>query len=144
MLKPLSGLSGSGGTATMSAEAGKNSFVTVKSLEDLTARIEAANGGPVMLDFYADWCVDCKRMEKYTFPEAPVVNALQNVTLLKADVTANDAVDQALMKELGVIGPPAILFFGPNGQELRQYRLIGYKKPAAFVEHIERVYPAAL
>ena len=82
-------------------------------------------------------------MEKYTFPEAPVVNALKNVTLLKADVTANDAIDQALMKELGVIGPPAILFFGPDGKELRQFRLIGYKKPAAFVEHIERVYPDA-
>lgn len=142
VLKPLSGL---GGTSAVSAttEASKNAFQKIKSLDDLEGRLSAANGAPIMLDFYADWCVDCKRMEKYTFPEAPVVNALQNVTLLKADVTANDAVDQALMKELGVIGPPAILFFGPDGKELRQYRLIGYKKPAAFVEHIERVYPDA-
>jgi thioredoxin:protein disulfide reductase len=95
-----------------------------------------AAGRTVMLDFYADWCVDCKRMERYTFPEPVVRAALDGKVLLKADVTANDAEDRELMNRYGIFGPPAILFFGPDGDELRGYRLLGYVPAQRFAEHV--------
>ena len=89
-------------------------------------------GQPLMLDFYADWCVACKEMEKYTFPDPLVHAALAGFVLLKADVTANDDLDQALMQRLGIIGPPATLFY-VDGGERRDLRLFGFEKAALFV-----------
>jgi thiol:disulfide interchange protein DsbD len=133
-LQPLAGLVG----AHPSEHALE--FRTIKSAADLDREVAAANaaGKPVMFDFYADWCVSCKEMERDTFSQATVHDALSNFVLLKADVTANDAVDQALMQHFGIIGPPATLFFN-RGSEQRALRLIGFEPGAAFVERVHRV-----
>ena len=91
-----------------------------------------------MLDFYADWCPTCKEMERFTFPDPGVQAALKGLLLLKADVTENDAVDQALMKRFDIFGPPAILFF-VRGKEHREYRLVGFVDAENFVDHIRKV-----
>ena len=139
-LQPLKGVgfSGSGGPA---ANVGAVEFRKIKSLDDLRAELTAVDQ-PGMLDFYADWCVDCKRMDKYTFPEPPVVAAMAGGIAMKADVTANDAVDQALMREFNIIGPPAILFFDAQGREMPRFRVIGYQRPEEFAAHVRRAYEA--
>lgn len=109
-------------------------FVRIKSLDDLNAQVASAGaaGKTVMLDFYADWCVSCKEMEKYTFPSEPVRAALANTVWLQADVTANDATDQALLKHFGIFGPPTIAFYGSDGAERSNYRVVGFMKSAEF------------
>lgn len=134
-LRPLQAISIAGGKT--SAEAALE-FVPVKGVEGLRQAMAGASGRPVMLDFYADWCVDCKIMERRTFVDPGVRNALAGVVLLRADVTANDGLDQELLKQLGLFGPPAILFFGADGMELRPFRVIGYTGPEAFTRHIRQ------
>jgi thiol:disulfide interchange protein DsbD len=114
-------------------------FKRIKSVDDLDREIAAARsaGKPLMLDFYADWCVSCKEMEKYTFTEPAVAAALADYVLLQADVTANDAQDQALMQRFGIIGPPMSLFFR-DGAERRALRLTGFEKAEAFVERVHK------
>ena len=90
-----------------------------------------------MLDFYADWCVSCKEMEKFTFTKPEVHQALAGFVLLKADVTANDDADQALLKRFGLFGPPATIFFS-DAQEQRALRLIGFENATAFAERVGR------
>ena len=99
-----------------------------------TARISAANaeGKTVMLDFFATWCSSCKEMEHYTFPQPAVREALANTVWLQADVTANDATDQALLTHFGIFGPPTIAFYGTDGVERRQFRVVGYMKAGEF------------
>ncbi len=135
--QPLAGLGSGASPAPASAEAG---FRPVKTLADVRREVDsaAATGRGVMLDFYADWCVDCKRMEKYTFAEPAVQAALGDMLLLKADVTANDARDRELMNHFGIFGPPATLFF-VGGDELRPLRLIGFMPPEEFTEHVQRI-----
>ena len=87
-----------------------------------------------MLDFYADWCVSCKEMEKYTFTDPAVQATLKNVVLLRANVTANDTDDQALMKRFGIIGPPTIAFYGADGHERAPYRVVGFMKAPEFAD----------
>jgi len=115
-------------------------FQRIKSLDDLNAQVVAANsaGKTVMLDFYADWCVSCKEMEKYTFPTAEVRNALANTVWLQADVTANDDIDKALQKHFGIVGPPSIMFYGKDGTERREFRVVGFMKPADFAPLVAR------
>ena len=109
-------------------------FERIKSLQDLDARVAAASaaGKPVMLDFYADWCVSCKEMEKFTFPDETVRTALANAVWLQADVTANDETDQALLKHFNIYGPPTIAFYGADGIERTRYRVVGFMKTAEF------------
>ncbi len=109
-------------------------FITVKSVAELAHEVQAAQaaGRPVMLDFYADWCVSCKEMEKYTFPDPAVRSALSQAVLLRADVTANDEQDQALLKQFGIFGPPTIAFYGADGQERSHFRVVGFMKAAEF------------
>jgi thiol:disulfide interchange protein DsbD len=95
-----------------------------------------------MLDFYADWCVECKRMERNTFPDPGVQALLDSFQLLQTDVTANDDTDQRLMKAFEVIGPPAILFFDQNGNEMKAWRLVGYFDPEEFSSHLQQVLNA--
>ena len=95
-----------------------------------------------MLDFYADWCVECIRMERNTFPEPPVRALLEQLQPLQADVTANDAVDRELMQHFDIIGPPAILFFDRSGDEMKDFRLFGYFTPEEFSAHLQRVMDA--
>jgi thiol:disulfide interchange protein DsbD len=133
-LQPLKGVAFAGGEGKPAAHL---EFDRIKTTSDLDQAIAAANaqGRPVMLDFYADWCVYCKQMERNTFPEPAVLQALANVTTLQADVTANDDADKALLGRFGIPAPPAILFFGTNGEERRNYRLLGYMGPEEFASH---------
>jgi thiol:disulfide interchange protein DsbD len=119
-------------------------FRRIKSLADLESAVAQANAAnkPAMLDFYADWCVECIRMERNTFPEPEVQALLAQLQPLQADVTPNDEVDQALMQKFGIIGPPAILFFDRQGNEMPAYRLVGYFKPDAFAAQLQRVIDA--
>ena len=137
-LRPLEGFRSMGGPLV---ERNHIEFRRIKSLDDLDRALASDSQG-TMLDFYADWCVECKRMERNTFPE-PGVSALMNqLQVLQADVTANDATDQALMKAFGIIGPPAILFFNRQGEEMRAYRLVGYFTPEEFSDHLQKVVSA--
>ena len=108
-------------------------FTRVKSVAELDAAIQSANGKIVMLDFYADWCTSCKEMEKLTFTEDKVKTALADVVLLQADVTENNENDQALLKRFGLFGPPGIIFFDKAGAELKT-RVIGYKNADDFTQ----------
>jgi thiol:disulfide interchange protein DsbD len=131
-LRPLAGLRGGAAQAELP-------FRKIKSTADLDREVAAAQaaGRPLMLDFYADWCVSCKEMERDTFPDPRVQAALGEFVLLKADVTANDALDQALMSRLGIVGPPATLYF-VDGAERRGLRLFGFEAPAAFAARAQQ------
>ncbi len=120
----------------------KLDFKPVKGIEGLERELQraAAQGKPVMLDFYADWCISCKEMERYTFSDPAVQAALSKGVLLKADVTANDEADKALLKKFRLIGPPAMLFFDEQGQEQRALRLVGFMEADAFRAHVERAF----
>ncbi|MFM8585322.1 MAG: protein-disulfide reductase DsbD [Gammaproteobacteria bacterium] len=109
-------------------------FTVIKTVDDLDRAIAAAAAGgrPAMLDFYADWCVSCKEMERYTFTDAAVQASLANAVLLKADVTANDEADQALLRRFEIFGPPTIAFWGSDGVERKNYRVVGFMKADEF------------
>jgi len=130
------------GTLSASYAAGEKktglTFIRIKSLAELQQQLQAASEKkqPVMLDFYADWCISCKEMEAYTFTNAKVKQKLGQFVLLQADVTANTAEDQALLKQFNLVGPPAILFFGTDRQEQAQYRVIGYQEAETFLAGI--------
>ncbi len=138
-LKPLEPLIGRSvfDAGTGVANTRQLSFQRVDSVDALNAAIKAAQGRPVMLDFYADWCVSCKEMEHFTFSDVNVQLRLKNVVLLQADVTANNAQDKALMKQFGLFGPPGILFFDDQGQEKAAVRVIGYQNPTAFLNSLD-------
>ncbi len=91
-----------------------------------------------MLDYYADWCISCKELEKFTFTDPGVIAALDNVMLLKTDVTANDAADQALMNRFKLFGPPTIQFFGPDGRERVSFRVVGFMDAESFKAHVQQ------
>jgi thiol:disulfide interchange protein DsbD len=112
-------------------------FRTIKSVADLQREITQAKseGKTVLVDFSAKWCVSCKEMEKYTFTDTAVKTALDRTVLLRADVTDNDAEDQALLKHMGIIGPPTIAFYGVNGEERANYRVVGFMKADTFASH---------
>jgi thiol:disulfide interchange protein DsbD len=143
-LQPLAGIGAPAGSAadgnTTTAHAIE--FRRIKSSADLDREIAAATaaGKTVLLDFYADWCVSCKEMEKYTFPQADVQEALKGTVKLQADVTANDEVDQALMQRFGILGPPSILFFGRDGVEKPDYRVVGFKPAEEFAPHVRQAF----
>ncbi len=141
LLTPLKGLAGSpvvmsNGTAVASGHLNFRNIKGIDGLEQALA-LAKANGQHVMLDFSADWCISCKEMENFTFADGQVQNALKKVLLLKADVTDNDAADQALLKNFGIFGPPAIMFFDKNSQEQRNYRVVGFMNAEKFTAHIQ-------
>lgn len=109
-------------------------FQPIHSLADLDRAIAAAHaaGQGVVVDFTAAWCTSCKEMERYTFTDPSVHAALAHSVLLRADVTDDNADDRALLKRLGIIGPPTIAFYGPDGQERPAMRVVGYMKADAF------------
>ncbi len=119
-------------------------FDTVGSLKELRAAIDgaAAEGRPVMLDFYADWCVECVRYERSTFESPQVAEVLQrhDVMLLQVDVTRQTKAHKKLQRHFGIIGPPAIMFFNQQGQELKASRVAGYLNPAKFSDHVRQVF----
>ncbi|MEC5399360.1 protein-disulfide reductase DsbD [Uliginosibacterium sp. H1] len=133
-LAPLSGLQGS--TAQAHPQ-----FERIKTVADLDARLQGASR-PVMLDFYADWCVSCKEMERFTFADAAVAKQLEGFTLLQADVTANDDADQALLKRFGLFGPPGIIFFDAQGREVDGLRVIGFMGATRFGQVLDEATTA--
>jgi thioredoxin:protein disulfide reductase len=105
---------------------------------DLAVHTAASSGQAVLLDFYADWCTSCKEMERYTFTNPKVREALSRMTLLRADVTANNSDDQALLKRFSIFGPPTIAFYGDDGRERSNYRVVGYMPADAFATLLSR------
>jgi len=140
-LRPLTGIQSMTGGATAEKH---TEFNRIKSVEELQQSLTkaSASGKGAMLDFYADWCVECKRMERNTFTDEGVQDLFDRFRLLQTDVTANDPIDQALMKSFDIIGPPAILFFDRTGAEMTAYRLVGYFEPEEFIDHLNRVLAA--
>lgn len=110
----------------------KPEFIAINSLDQLNNIIASNKEKPIMLDFYADWCVACLEFEKFTFTDKEVSTLMQRYILLKADVTDNNLNDKALMKRFNIFGPPAILFFNNSGDEVKQIRTIGFKNPKDF------------
>jgi len=133
-LQPLAGLRGT----AVAAEEKKPAFEPVRSLAELDARLAVVDR-PVMLDFYADWCVSCKEMERYTFADPAVRAKLAGFTLLKADVTANTPEDKALLARFGLYGPPGIIFFAPGGKEIAGLRVVGFQEAGDFLKQLQRV-----
>jgi thiol:disulfide interchange protein DsbD len=112
-------------------------FQRIKSSAELDAILAQSNGKIAMLDFYADWCVSCKEMEKLTFVESRVKAQLDQMLLLQVDVTANNADDKALLKRFGLFGPPGIIFFGTDGKEISNTRVIGYQSAEKFLKSLD-------
>ena len=114
----------------------KAEFTRVKSVADLDAAIARANGKTVMLDFYADWCVSCKEMEKLTFSDPRIKSTFADMVLLQADVTANDEDDKAMLRRFKLFGPPGIIFFDKQGREVQGRRVIGYQDADKFLRSL--------
>jgi thiol:disulfide interchange protein DsbD len=127
-LRPLAGIAG-----PAAAPATALPWVRVASSADLDQRLRSP-GRPVMLDFYADWCVSCKEMEKFTFSDPKVRAVLDGMVLLQADVTASTQSDRALLKRFSLFGPPGIVFFDAQGREIKGLRVIGYQNAERFAK----------
>lgn len=133
-LAPLSHLRG------QAVAASETPFVRIRSGAELDAALSQNAAGPrqpVMLDFYADWCVSCKEMERFTFSDPRVKEKFGNMLLLQIDVTANNADDRAMLKRFGLFGPPGIMFFDAQGRELPQRRVIGYQNAERFLQTLQ-------
>ena len=112
-------------------------FTRIRDLAELDQRLKTADGKIVMLDFYADWCVSCKEMERFTFSDPAVQSRLKSAIVLQADVTANSPSDKALLKKFGLYGPPGILFFDANGREMIEFRVVGYQSAEQFQDTLQ-------
>ncbi|WP_423597484.1 protein-disulfide reductase DsbD [Roseateles sp. MS654] len=134
-LKPLAGVLASGRGEAAGTAGSLVSFRKVTSVAELDEALRTA-GKPVMLDFYADWCVSCKEMERFTFTDARVQGKLAGALLLKADVTENNAQDRELLKRFRLFGPPGTIFFDPQGRELTGVRVIGFQDAERFLQSL--------
>jgi thiol:disulfide interchange protein DsbD len=119
-------------------------FQNIASVADLRREVQAAAAAhqAVMLDIDADWCTSCKEMQRYTFTDPRVRQALQSVRLLRANVTANSADDQALLHEFQIFGPPTIAFYDTQGHEQQRFRVVGYMKAASFAALLHQALTA--
>ncbi|RXJ85593.1 thiol:disulfide interchange protein [Arcobacter sp. CECT 8985] len=124
-------------TKAISYTASELSWKKVKNIEELNQAIKNSSK-PVILDFYADWCVACKELEEVTFKNKEVISKLKNFTLLKADVTNNTKDDKELQKKFGIFGPPGIIFWDKNNNEIKVAKIIGYKNPAEFLRILQQ------
>jgi len=140
LIQPLRGLSASIGNSNQSVQ--HVVFRQIKGREGLQLALNDSvrQNRTTMLDFYADWCISCKEMEKYAFTHPEVLAALGDASTLQADVTDNDKIDTELMSSLGIYGPPAILFFDANGQEIRHRRVVGEMSGEQFAAHVVATY----
>ncbi len=142
IFQPLSGLTAPAvQTASQSAASNEPLFKRVTTSAELDAAIQAAagSGKPLLLDFYADWCVSCKEMERFTFTDAQVQARLAGMVKVQADVTANNAEHQALLKRFRLFGPPGIIFFDKNGKEINGLRVIGFQNAEKFAGMLDEV-----
>ena len=112
-------------------------FTRIKTVSDLDAALAGAKGRPALVDFYADWCVSCKEMEKFTSSEPKVQAQMNQMLLLQVDVTANDGADKEMLKRFGLFGPPGIIFFDPQGREIQGRRVIGYQNSESFLQSLK-------
>lgn len=142
-LKPLNSIN-IGGGEYVAAETGHLDFKRIKTVADFERELAAANaaGRPVMLDFYADWCVSCIEMEEFTFTKPEVHTALEDAVLLQADVTKADEQDRALLKRFGSFGPPTIVFFTADGEWRSAYDVVGFMPADEFAPHVRRALAA--
>ena len=124
---------------TGAAPAQPLAFTRIKTVAQLDAALAATDGRTAMLDFYADWCVSCKEMEKLTFVDPAVKARLANTVLLQVDVTANDGDDRAMLKRFGLFGPPGIILFDRQGREIPDSRVIGYQDANKFLGSLSRL-----
>lgn len=138
LLQPLDVFKrGAVGTAVAAEQQGP-AFQTVNNVAELDARLAAAKAGgqAVLLDFYADWCVSCKEMERFTFSDPKVQARLQEMVLLKADVTQNTEADKALLRRFNLFGPPGLIFWNRAGQQ-SDFKVIGFEKADKFLASID-------
>jgi thiol:disulfide interchange protein DsbD len=135
VLQPLSGLRATAGAPVQEHAV---TFQRVASIAELDAAVAAAKGKTVMLDFYADWCVSCKEMERYTFTDPAVQSRMAGMTKLQADVTTGSADHQALLRRFRLFGPPGIVFFDPAGREIQGLRVIGFQSAEKFAAVLDQ------
>jgi thiol:disulfide interchange protein DsbD len=149
-LRPLAVLAARGAAAASTGNVSNSAstapqsdltFAPVRSSNELDQAVKTASQ-PAMLDFYADWCVSCKEMEKFTFRDARVQAKLKQMNLLRADVTANNTDDQTLLKRFGLFGPPGIIFFDPAGKEV--LRVVGYESADKFLRSLDKASGAGV
>ena len=139
LLQPLASLRTQLGVSPISTTQPPISFARINSTQELDQRLKSLNGKPALLDFYADWCVSCKEMEKFTFTDPQVASKMAEFVLLQVDVTRNSNQDKELMKRFSLFGPPGIIFFDEKGQEIPGARVIGFQGPEKFLENLRRV-----
>ena len=132
-LRPLSGVFNQSAQTEVTALP----FKRVKNIIELEQAIQANHNQRIMLDFYADWCVACKELEQFTFSDRDVKNALKETVLLQVDVTENNKDDLALLNRFNLFGPPGIVFFNKNGQEVKALRTIGYQDASTFLKTVQ-------
>ncbi|WP_167080086.1 protein-disulfide reductase DsbD [Massilia aquatica] len=141
VLQPLAHLRGGAGGTAVAHEEGPQ-FTRIRTVAELE-RALADTSTPVMLDFYADWCVACKEMERMTFPDSAVAASMKKMRLIQVDVTANNADDRALMKKFSLFGPPGIILFDARGKEVPQGRIIGFVPAQRFAERLQAAHGTA-
>lgn len=143
LTQPAPGAAATGGGVDLMAGAAQPTFVRVASVAELDVFIAANRGQPIMLDFYADWCVSCKEMERYTFSDPEIAARMSRMVLVQADVTANHADDRALLKRFRLFGPPGIIFFDAQGRERHDARVIGFQSARRFGPVLDQVLAGA-
>ena len=137
-LRPLAPLL-AGQRAGAAHEASESTWHAVNNLTELQAQVAASEGKPAMLDLYADWCISCKIMERDVFPQPQIASRFENFRLIRADITDNDEAHQALLNRFGLFGPPSLLFFSPDGSEIKELRIQGEVGEAALATHLDAV-----
>ncbi|WP_454875528.1 protein-disulfide reductase DsbD [Paraburkholderia xenovorans] len=134
VLQPLRGVMRGAQTETVSAAR----FEPIRSTAELDRALESARGQPVMVDFYADWCISCKELERFTFTDARVVSEFAHWKLLRIDVTKNTPEDAEMLRRFGLFGPPALIFYDRNGRQQVDAQLVGFVGADAFLAHLKR------
>ena len=133
-LQPLGGIFAN----TNTTQSATLNFTRIRNIAELESQLKQAQGKPVMLDFYADWCVSCKELEQFTFSDPRVQMALKDTVLLQADVTANTQEDNDLLQKFSLFGPPGILFFNEKAQEETHIKVVGYQNAEDFLQTLNQ------